>query len=148
MTKKALISVILFLVIAFASTFVFANDNTLSNAGHAITNVVTDAGTAVRNGAENLGNNLQKGAQDVTGAITNMGDNNDNNGDDRDTLFTTNDNNGDYTATRTNATNGNFLGMNTMTWTWFILAVAAILIVALVWYYSAQNDKATNYDND
>ena len=46
--------------------------------------------------------------------------------------------NGNYTATRTSTNNATFMGMNATTWTWLILGVAAIAIIALVWYYSMQ----------
>lgn len=89
----------------------------------------------------------KKALHGIAGAITDNNDNNRDNRNSRDTLFSTDNNNGDYTTTRTNAT-GNIMGMNTMTWTWFTLAVAAILIVALVWYYASQSNKTTNYDNE
>ena len=41
-----------------------------------------------------------------------------------------------YTATRTGATTAS--GMNNSTLMWIILAVAAIAIIALVWYYGRQ----------
>ena len=44
-----------------------------------------------------------------------------------------------YTATRTNAENSTILGMSANTWTWFVLAIAALAIVGLVWYYAMQN---------
>ena len=147
MTKKVLISITLFFVMIFVATFVSANNDELNNAGHAVTNVVTDAGRAVKNGAENIGNSLQRGAQGITGAITGN-NNNDNNDDNRDTMFSTDDNNRDYTVTRTNTNAGTIMGMSPTTWTWFTLAVAGILIIALVWYYASQNNKINNYEND
>ena len=54
-------------------------------------------------------------------------------------------NNNDYTATRTSATDNTFMGMNSTAWTWLILGIAAIAIVALVWYYSMQI-RSSNYD--
>ena len=57
-------------------------------------------------------------------------------------LVSDNDNNGSYTATRTaTATNGTLLGMNSTAWTWLILGIATIAIVALVWYYGKQYDN-------
>ena len=60
-----------------------------------------------------------------------------------------------YTANRTattgtaNAGNtGNFLGMSSTMWTWLILAVAVIAIIALVWYYSNQLNNRRYDDND
>lgn len=44
-------------------------------------------------------------------------------------------------------TNGRFLGMSANTWTWFVLAIAAIAIVGLVWYYAMQNKNEYNNNN-
>ena len=45
----------------------------------------------------------------------------------------------DYTATRT-ATTTNATGTNMSTmWIWVIVAIAAMVIVGLVWYYGSQN---------
>ena len=45
----------------------------------------------------------------------------------------------DYTATRTSSTT-NATGMNTSTmWVWMIVAIAAIGIVGLVWFYASQH---------
>jgi hypothetical protein len=64
---------------------------------------------------------------------------------------TTNDNSsvatnstGNYTATRT-STDGSYMGMSSSTWTWIIMGIAAIAIIALVWYYSMQLTEK-NYD--
>ena len=52
----------------------------------------------------------------------------------------TNTNNG-YTATRTTTAGATNLNtMNFSVWTWIILAVAAVIIVSLVWYYASQNN--------
>ena len=36
--------------------------------------------------------------------------------------------------------------MNATAWTWLILGIATIVIVALVWYYGAQTRSSTNRD--
>ncbi|MBR6505146.1 MAG: hypothetical protein IKT41_05550, partial [Clostridia bacterium] len=48
-----------------------------------------------------------------------------------------NNNNGNYTATRT----ATFMGMDGNTWTWFIIGLVGIAIVALVWAYYTQDNK-------
>ena len=55
-----------------------------------------------------------------------------------------------YNATRTatDANTTNFLGMNSTMWTWLILAVAVVAIIALVWYYSNQLTRTRNYDDN
>ena len=85
---------------------------------------------------------MENGANNVGNAITNHTNN-------TTTAHTTTNNakTNTYTATRT-ATTGNatFMGMNATTWTWLIMGIAAIAIVALVWYYSMQV-RSTIYDN-
>ena len=40
------------------------------------------------------------------------------------------------------------MGMSSNTWSWLILGIAAIAIIALVWYYSMQlNNNRRNDDN-
>ena len=72
-----------------------------------------------------------------------MQNNNENNNDN----MNNNDNNndGNYDATRTSADN-TAMGMNSTAWTWLILGIAAVAIIALVWYYSMQlnNDRHNN----
>ena len=82
--------------------------------------MISNAGNSVRNVVSDIGNTMMNDR-------TQMGTNN----------------NGDYSATRTAAT-ANVNSGNTLTWTWFILAVATIIIVGLVWYYGTQNEKRTN----
>ena len=38
------------------------------------------------------------------------------------------------------------MGMNATMWTWLIIGIATIAIVALVWYYSMQM-RSSNYDD-
>ena len=56
-------------------------------------------------------------------------------------------NNGNsYSATRTSTggAEATFMGMNSTVWTWLIIGIAAIAIVALVWYYSSQITNDSN----
>ena len=58
-------------------------------------------------------------------------------------------NTGNYNAQRTSTTaNDTLLGMNSTTWIWLILAIAAVAIVALVYYYSAGVSNRNNYDDN
>ena len=53
-----------------------------------------------------------------------------------------------YTATRTAADEGTLLGMNATAWTWLIIGMVGIAIIALVWYYSMQHDTIDkNYED-
>ena len=142
MNKKILIFslIISLLFVIFCSTS-FANLNNtienstkktgslLHNAGEHLENGVSSAangmanvGSTMMSGARNLGNDVMTGAQDMT--------------------------DGDYTAERTATTgNNNFLGMSSTTWTWMILAITTVAIVALVWYYGSQYEHKS-YNND
>ncbi len=53
-----------------------------------------------------------------------------------------NTNNG-YTATRT-ATNALTNNDTSTLWIWLVVAIAAIVIIGLVWYYGAQNNTHHN----
>ena len=138
MKNKSLIIFSIILAILFISTISFAtNDmsNDIKNGIHSVTDTVVD-GTAnlandvrsgiqnaentVENGTRNVGNAVSEGMNDVGDAIT--------------------DNDG-YTATRTTAGDTAGTGiMNSSIWTWIILAVAAVIIVSLVWYYASQHN--------
>ena len=133
MKRKSFILLVALFVICI-STLSFADDmgNNIKNTVNGATNTVVDgtqnlaedvrtgignAENTIENGARNIGNAVMDGANDVM----NMGDN-------------------DYTATRT-ATEDVSIIDNTAatTWTWIAVAIAAIVIVSLVWYYSAQH---------
>lgn len=136
MYKKALIlvSVILFALCIFSS-YVFATDN-VKNAISNVTDTVVD-------GAARLGNDVRSGVGTVENGIENTFNmNNDNNK--ADTGTTTTDNTGivttdDYVATRTTADATTTNNTSTL-WIWLIVAIAAIVIIGLVWYYGTQNN--------
>lgn len=138
MKIKSLIIFFIILAILFISTISFAtNDmgNNIKSGIHSVTDTIVD-GTAnlandvrggiqnaentVENGARNVGNTVSEGMNDVGTAIT--------------------DNNR-YTATRTTAIDAVEAEiMNSSIWTWIILAIAAVIIVSLVWYYASQHN--------
>ena len=126
---KKIVSLLTVATLVFFTSSVFAATNEVKDS-------MTSAGNTIRNvvgGAENV-------VEDADGSewFTNTFDNND---------ATT------YNATRTTArtaaesTTGSFLGMSANTWTWFVLAIAAIAIVGLVWYYAMQNKNEYNNNN-
>lgn len=140
MTKK-IIGCIIAISLIFCTSFVLATNNelgdsvnktsnTVRNVVGGTENVIENAAGSIGTGVRDLGNTFTEGAARMT---------NDNNNDGM--------NNDGYTATRTSADNGTILGMNANTWTWFILAIVAIAIVGLVWYYAMQNNNEYN-DND
>ena len=136
---KKVFSLLIALFLLFFTSSVFAANNevgdSMNKAGNTVKNVVggaenvvEDAAGAIGTGVKDLGNTVSHRASNVTG---NMNDG--------------------YTATRTTATrtadNRGFLGMSANTWTWLVLAVVAIAIVGLVWYYVAQNKNEYNNNN-
>ena len=143
MTKK-FFSFIIALSLIVSSSFVFAESelkDSADKAGNNMQNVVNgagtvlkDAGEGIKDGARNIGEDIKDGARNVGEAV------NDGAHD-----MTRTDNNDGYTATRTSTTDNTFMGMNATAWTWLILGIAAIAIVALVWYYSMQL-RSNNYD--
>lgn len=130
MTKRIFAFFVAIAMILFTSSVFATNEikQSMDKAGSSMKNVVNGAETVVRNGADavgtgakDLGNTFADGAARVT-------------------------NNDGYSTARTQATtrsmttnNGTILGMSANTWTWFILAIAALAIVGLVWYYAMQN---------
>ncbi len=142
MTKK-IVTLLVALFLICTTSFVFAAENagseiqdSLNKAGNSVGNVVNGTGNVVRdgvgaveNGLESLGNTFASGASRVT---------NNNNAN----------RNNNYTTTRT-STGTTFAGMSANTWTWFILAIAGVAIVGLIWYYSMQNDtERRTHHND
>ena len=149
MTKK-IFALFLAIVFALFTTSVFAANNeigdSLNKAGNSVRNVIDGAGTVIKdgvngitNGVQNAGNAVSNGSHTVGNTISNTNTQN------------TNTDNDGYNATRTieprtttARTNNTFLGMSGTTWTWFILAIAALAIIGLVWYYAMQNKNEYN----
>ena len=169
MEKKILYSIFLLLVIVFASTCVFAEDNNsmLQNAANGVRNVVGGAENTVENAARGISNtsrNITEGMQNagntaannIGNTVNNM-DNTANNGMNNDTNSTTDNNTsgfmginsttdeGNYNATRTATNEGTFLGLTSNTWIWMVVALAALAIGILIYSYFAQNN--TRYDH-
>ncbi|MCI8481599.1 MAG: hypothetical protein HFJ27_00425 [Clostridia bacterium] len=151
MTKK-IFAIILAITLMLTTSLVFATNelqdsmnksgNTLKNvvdgagtvirdAGDTITKGVEDVGDAIGNGARDIGQSVNDGARGLTKDMTR-----------NDNLA----NNNGYRATRT-SNDATIMGMTANTWTWLILGIAALAIVALVWYYAMQNkNEYTNND--
>ena len=144
MKKKSLLIVglLIAVILMFATTFSFATDD------HGAMNGVNDAVNGVRNTIGGAENAVEGAVKDVTDTTKNATDNTTNMGINRNDTQSTN-----YTANRTattgTATNaGTFLGMSSTMWTWLILAIAIVAIIALVWYYSNQLTRTRNYDDN
>lgn len=150
MKKKVLFSTVIAFIIGLMFSFscVFANTNPVEGIRNAVggaENIVENAASGITNGIKNTTGTMTNGVNNtvrtnntattnqnkVTGAIT------------------TNNNNGNYTATRT-ATAYNeptLLGIKMTTWTWIIMAIAAVGIITLIWSYTRQRGKNYNsYD--
>lgn len=143
MNKKYFVSLILAACVIFSFTFCLANDNGdgLHKATNDIRNFVGGVEDKVENGARDLSN----ASKDATGTFENSMNGNDNirtNNIQGSTSLTDN-NNGRYSATRT-STDNTVMGMSSTAWTWLIVGIAAIAIIAIIWYYSM---RMTNNDS-
>lgn len=161
MNKKLIFSILVIIALLFSFSGVFATDG-MQSATNAVSNSVNKTEGTLGNGAKDAANavsNVTNGATNavkdavngVTGgtknAVDHMG-NNDRNNNNHDNATATTNNHGNYTAKRTAANATTFMGMNATTWTWVILGIAAIAIVALVWYYSMQFTERNYNDNE
>lgn len=130
MTKK----IITFFITLF-TLFLFSHVVFAENAGAEIkdswnkaANTVQNATNHVEGAMKDAGDGIKSGMQGATNTAA------------RTTTTPTNNN---YMATRTNA--NAFLGMNSNTmWTWFVLAILAVAIIGLIWYYGMQNTTNKN----
>ena len=156
MYRKLLISSIIIAFAIFSFSTCFANSNNgIQDAVNGVRNVVGGAENAVEDAAKDISNTSKDVTNDIGNTMMENGDNNNTQKDTNNNTSTgmmTNNNsttgmmNNNYTATRTATTDNTFMGMNATAWTWLIIGIAAIAIVALVWYYSMQI-RSTNYDN-
>lgn len=144
MYKKLLIASSFIIMAIFSFSFCYAN-NGLQDAADGVRNVVGGAENAVEDAAKNISNASKDATGKMEQGANNMVDNNRNNNMNNNNRNNNNNNNNNYTATRTSATNNTFMGMNATAWTWLIMGIAGIAIVALVWYYSMQL-RSSNYD--
>lgn len=124
MKKKTFIILSVLFAILLISTISFAN-NDIKNGVHSATDTVIDGASNLANDARNgvgaIENTVENGVKDIGNAMYH-------------------DNTG-YTTTRTATTGTTTNNMNNGTlWTWVILAVAALVIIGIVWYYASQNN--------
>ena len=159
MNKKLFISIGILLACIFSFNFCSAADglqniaedvrnavggaeNAVEDAAKDVSNASKDATGSMENTANNAGDSMKNTATNIGDSMKNVANNVGN------AMSGTTSDNGDYTATRTSTTGNNatFMGMTATAWTWLILGVAAIAIVALVWYYSMQV-RSSNYDD-
>ena len=140
MSRKILYTLTLFLLFAFTFTFCLATDqNPVQEATNSVKNVVGGAENSIENGVKDIGNMTKEGTNSIEKGMNNAGN------ELKSSTSKIENNQNSYVATRT-STDGTatFMGMNATTWTWLIIGIAAIAIVALVWYYSSQITNNSN----
>ena len=140
MYKKILLGTILIVAIVFSFNSCFAEDNSsmLDNMGDNIKNAVNN----VQNGVEEAARNISGASKDATENIAQKANSVTNELMDGDSNY-----NANYNATRTATDNNSntFMGMDANVWTWLIVGIAAIAIIALIWYYMAGLRSSDNY---
>ena len=144
MFKKIFLGALLTFVIIFSCTNCFAEDNStmLDNMGNNIKNAVNN----IENGVEDAARNISGASKDATENISQKANSITNNLMDGSTANY--DANTNYNATRTDTTMTNsntFMGMDANMWTWLRVGIAAIAIIALIWYYMAGLRSSDNY---
>ena len=146
MAKKIFISFAI-IILSVCTTVCFAADNNSNvNLGEEITDSLDKTGDSVRNVADDVmdgvDNITRDNRDDNATNNNNRNENRDNNRADNrnnnedDNMFTEG-----YDAVRTSVDEMTTGTMSTTTWIWIILAVAAIIIVAMVWYYAVQDRR-------
>lgn len=142
MNKKVFLTTLLILLFVISMfTYSFAANSTASD----VRNTVMDAGNTIGDTIMAGKNTVVDGTKNLVNGTANLGKSTMNTeGNTEGSMPTTG--NSDYTATRT-ATDAGNLGMTTNGWTWLILGIVGIVIIALVWYYGAQYEHK-NYTNE
>lgn len=157
MSKKTLIlATIVTLVLSFSSICFAENNvmhdvkNTAGNTGNAITNtagaigsgvetIANDAGNAIKDTAGAVGNGVQNIANNSGNELKKSGEKMSNEGNN---IAKANENNNNgYTAQRTGINN---MMNNSTFWTWAIIALVAVGIIAAIIYYTSQNNSEHN----
>lgn len=138
MSKKFFVSLAITLVVIFSFSICLANTN--ESGLEKATNDVRNFIGGVENTAENVASDVSNTSRNMTGNFENTMSENTNNT----FMGMTDDNNGRYTATRTGTDDATVMGMTSTAWTWIILGIAAIAIIAVVWYYSMQFTNNNN----
>lgn len=157
MYKKLFITLGVLIALIFSFNICFATNtnigNGLQNAANGVRNVVGGAENAVENAAKDISGASKEATGTMEQGANNAANTNHNNATHNNqtgtatTRTTNNTNTAGYTAKRTATGNATFMGMNATTWTWLVMGIAAIAIVALVWYYSMQMSNKRNHDN-
>ena len=164
MKNKLLICATIFtILILFFCHYSFANTNqnnsvnlgntiseSLNKAGesthnvvNAVTNGASNAASGIRDGANNAAGAIKDGTNNAASTVRNGINNGVNTIDGTSGNFNNNARTDNYTATRTSG-NSEFAGMTSTSWIWLIMAILAVVIIGLVWYYTVQNTNDRN----
>lgn len=148
MIKKSLITIAIFFLIATLSCSVLATnitsgaENTVNQMKNGVQNMANDAGGAIQHAKDGIGNMVNDGKNMIENGAKGLGNTTQNvaNTLTSDTLRgedgRENSSNDTYTANRTSATN--VLSTSNPAILWTILAVIALAIIGVVWYYGIQ----------
>lgn len=141
MNTKLFAFLITFLAGIAALTFSFAST------GHEIVDDTKNMIHDVESKADELGNKAENGINNMKESIKNTTDNV---VDDTKNSINTMENdydsryvpNSDYSVSRTSSLSNDatYLGLGSTAWTWLIGTVTAIGVIAIVWYYFADNN--------
>lgn len=150
MQKKVFITLGLIISLIFSFSICFAADehpvqDAMNNAGNAVKDTVNNAENVVEDAVNNTRNAVEGTTEKAENVMNNVGNAVMDTGNNMEKDTRTSTGNDTYTATRT-STDGRatFMGMNATAWTWLILGIAAIAIIAVVWYYSMQVTSENN----
>lgn len=149
MQKKFVTIFAIIIAIIFSFSVCFAAEDLLKDASNTVKDAVNNTEDAVEGAVHNAGNTIHDSTEKAKNTMENAGNKVEETGNNLEkdmkntTSMVTNTNNDGYTAART-STNGTFMGMNATAWTWLILGIAAIAIIAVVWYYSTRISSENN----
>lgn len=144
MTKKVFIGILVSILLSLCTSFCFAaTDTDKVNLGNDVSSSIDKGVNSIGDAAKGIVNGTDRAVRDTGDAIGNMGNRIDSNNNNNRNYNTRNYNNGNYSTTRTSVDNSmNSTGMSTTTWMWVIFAIAAVIIIAAIWYYAMQsNDR-------
>ena len=134
MYKKVFLTFVLFLLISlFSFSICLANEQMLNDAANNVKDSINKSENSIENGAKDISDKAKNMTKDAENKMQNM---------ENDMM-----NNNTYTSTRTatNIDEPNYMGMSATSWTWLIVGIVAIAIIALIWYYAIQSNN--NYSD-
>ena len=152
MKKSIFIISFIILSVFFSYSFVYAENSgqqmvngmkeTADGAGNAVKDAANGTAGAINNGVDGLKNMAGDTVNNAKDGLNNAGNDIKNGADNIGDSMRNADNN-TYEATRTateNPNNNDNQGfMNRDMWTWIIVGIITIVIIALIWYYASRS---------